>query len=62
MENETLFENTEEKKSVIPRPLAYRIRPKSFNEFAGQEHILGMGKLLKRMILMWSLMLPELFL
>jgi putative ATPase len=31
-------------------PLAVRMRPRSLKEFAGQEHILGEGKLLKRAI------------
>lgn len=31
-------------------PLATRMRPQSLNEFAGQQHILGEGKLLRRMI------------
>ena len=31
-------------------PLAYRMCPRSIEEFYGQEHILGKGKLLYRMI------------
>ena len=31
-------------------PLAVRMRPRSLNEFVGQEHILGKGKLLRRAI------------
>ncbi len=31
-------------------PLAVRMRPRTLDEFAGQEHILGPGKLLRRMI------------
>ncbi len=31
-------------------PLAVRMRPKSLNDFVGQEHILGEGKLLRRLI------------
>jgi len=31
-------------------PLAWRMRPKDLSEFAGQEHILGPGKLLRRSI------------
>ncbi|MFA5275541.1 MAG: AAA family ATPase, partial [Candidatus Omnitrophota bacterium] len=31
-------------------PLAVRMRPQSLNEFIGQEHILGKGKLLRRAI------------
>ncbi len=32
------------------KPLAYRLAPKTLADFAGQEHILGQGKLLRRMI------------
>ncbi|HZW06331.1 MAG TPA: AAA family ATPase, partial [Phycisphaerales bacterium] len=31
-------------------PLAVRMRPRTLDEFAGQQHILGPGKLLRRMI------------
>ncbi|MCX7869101.1 MAG: AAA family ATPase, partial [Terrimicrobiaceae bacterium] len=31
-------------------PLASRMRPRSLEEFAGQRHILGSGKLLRRAI------------
>lgn len=31
-------------------PLADRMRPRSFDEFVGQEHIVGKGKLLRRMV------------
>jgi putative ATPase len=31
-------------------PLAYRMRPRTLEEFVGQEHIVGKGKLLYRMI------------
>lgn len=38
--------------SVEPQaaPLAWRMRPRDLSEFAGQEHILGQGKLLRRAI------------
>ena len=49
-----LFEPTEETKAVKPptaaSPLAARMRPKSLDEFVGQEHILAPGKLLRRAI------------
>ncbi len=32
------------------RPLAWRMRPKDLGEFVGQEHIVGEGKMLRRMI------------
>lgn len=31
-------------------PLAYRMRPKNLSEFVGQEHLIGNGKILKKMI------------
>ena len=31
-------------------PLAYRIRPKTLEEYVGQEHVLGEGKILYRTI------------
>ncbi|NCO83719.1 MAG: AAA family ATPase [Nitrospirae bacterium CG_4_10_14_3_um_filter_44_29] len=34
----------------IKDPLAYRMTPKTLDEYAGQEHILGKGKLLRRAI------------
>ena len=34
----------------IKDPLAYRMAPSTLDEYAGQEHILGKGKLLRRAI------------
>ena len=34
----------------VNQPLAYRIRPKTLDEYVGQEHILGKDKLLYRTI------------
>ncbi len=31
-------------------PLAVRMRPQNLDEFAGQQHFLGPGKLLRRML------------
>ena len=31
-------------------PLAYRMRPKNLNEVVGQEHLIGPGKIIKRMV------------
>ncbi len=42
--------NTNSKESSIREPLATRMRPRNLDEFAGQEHVLGKGKLLRRMI------------
>lgn len=41
----TLFENEENK------PLAERLRPQTLDDFAGQEHLLGEGKILRKLIL-----------
>lgn len=43
---DSLFENLHNDK----KPLAERMRPKSLEDFAGQKHILGPGKLLRRLI------------
>lgn len=40
----TLFENS------IPQPLAARLRPQTLEEYAGQSHLLGKGKVLRRLI------------
>lgn len=47
-----LFEDkkTVEKAKKAPAPLAVRMRPKTLEDFVGQEHILGEGKLLRRAI------------
>jgi len=42
-----LFENSVETKS---QPLAYRMRPRTLDEYIGQEHIVGKGRLLRRAI------------
>ncbi len=46
-----LFEEAQEIETTnTAAPLATRMRPRSLEEFAGQEHILGPGKLLRRAI------------
>ena len=40
----TLFENS------MPQPLAARLRPQSLEEYVGQAHLLGPGKVLRRLI------------
>ena len=45
-----LFEQTTSGDSGTPPPLAARMRPQSLDDFAGQEHMLGPGKLLRRAI------------
>lgn len=43
-EQSGLFERT------VYQPLAERVRPRSLEEFVGQEHLLGKGKVLRRLI------------
>lgn len=43
-----LFDFTDNKKRA--EPLAQRMRPRSLDDFIGQEHIVGRGKLLRRAI------------
>ena len=46
-----LFEEAQETETAnTAAPLATRMRPRSLEEFVGQEHILGPGKLLRRAI------------
>ena len=45
-----LFAAEESKNRDKARPLAARMRPRSLDEFTGQRHILGDGKLLRRML------------
>ncbi len=46
----TLFENRQ--RAILNRqaPLAARMRPRSFSEFAGQKHLVGEGRVVRRMI------------
>ena len=44
MEQQTLFDRQ------LPQPLAARLRPRTLEEFAGQTHLLGEGKVLRRLI------------
>jgi len=45
-----LFESPEPQEFDSTAPLAYRMSPRSLDEFVGQEHIIGEGKLLRRAI------------
>ncbi len=45
-----LFETSRHEQFEREAPLAYRMRPRSFEEFVGQEHIVGPGRLLRRAI------------
>ena len=44
MEQMSIFENQ------IERPLAERLRPKNLEEYVGQSHLLGKGRILRRLI------------
>jgi len=44
MEEETLFEDT------TNQPLAWRLRPRNLDEFVGQQHLVGEGKILRKLI------------
>jgi len=46
----TLFEHNARKELLSNSPLSSRIRPNSLDEFIGQEHILGKGKILRNLI------------
>ncbi len=46
-----LFDSVREQNRALARPLAARMRPRSLDDFVGQEHFLGPGKLLRRMLL-----------
>ena len=45
-----LFSYAQEERKVQNTPLADRMRPRNFDEFFGQEHIVGKGRLLRRAI------------
>lgn len=45
-----LFEYSRQEEITKEAPLAARMRPKTLDEFVGQEHIIGLGRLLRRAI------------
>ena len=45
-----LFDHAMQERMKSEAPLAARMRPRTLNEFVGQEHIVGKGKLLRRAI------------
>lgn len=49
-EKKTLFGGAERAKMAAAEPLAVRMRPRTLDEFAGQKHFIGQGKLLRRML------------
>ena len=46
----SLFEAGEAENRRRAQPLAARMRPRSLDEFVGQSHFLGEGKLLRRLL------------
>ena len=46
----TLFEHQAESTLAREAPLAARMRPRSFDEFLGQDHLVGPGRVLRRSI------------
>ena len=46
-----LFQEQRKQSHKAVEPLAVRMRPRVLEEFVGQEHFLGEGKLLRRMLL-----------
>lgn len=46
----SLFEQSEQGNLQRAQPLAARMRPRSLDEFVGQEHFLGPGQLLRRLV------------
>jgi putative ATPase len=46
----SLFDQAEADHLLQAQPLAARMRPRSLDEFAGQQHFLGEGKLLRRLL------------
>jgi putative ATPase len=47
---DTLFSGSERQVVFDNAPLAVRMRPRNLDEFVGQEHFIGTGKLLRRML------------
>lgn len=50
MESMDLFEERRKRRELEHAPLAARMRPRSFEEFLGQAHIIGPGKVLREAI------------
>ncbi|MSQ12491.1 MAG: replication-associated recombination protein A [Dehalococcoidia bacterium] len=46
----TLFDHAGKERTQREAPLAARMRPRGFDEFVGQEHVVGPGKVLRRAI------------
>ena len=54
MEQQSLFLSADgsepEQEPGLGAPLASRLRPRTLEEFAGQKHLLGPGRILRRLI------------
>jgi len=50
MDNKDMFEHQFEKQKEKEMPLAARMRPRAFDEFVGQEHLIGRRRVLRRAI------------
>jgi len=48
--SESLFEHQRQQQMAKNAPLADRMRPRTFDEFVGQEHVLGIDRVLRRAI------------
>ncbi len=48
--SESFFEHQRQARAAADAPLADRLRPRSFDEFVGQEHIVGADRVLRRAI------------
>ncbi|MCE9565579.1 MAG: replication-associated recombination protein A [Planctomycetes bacterium] len=46
-----LFDSMRDQNRTFARPLAARMRPRTLDDYVGQDHFLGPGKLLRRMLL-----------
>jgi len=46
-----LFDSMRDQNRAFARPLAARMRPRTLDDYVGQDHFLGPGKLLRRMLL-----------
>jgi len=46
----TLFDHARKTQQERDAPLAARMRPRTFDEFVGQEHVVGLGRVLRRAI------------
>ena len=48
--SDELFPSASASKPTVPEPLAARMRPRALEEFVGQPHLVGPGKLVRRAI------------